>query len=175
MYVDKTLSSNVAMLYATETKHSEFHDKLHTFDEDSYQFVVDTGTTFHIYKDRDLFTSPIIKATHIFIKDVGGQIKVRGHSTIKIQVVENMNENCNLIITYILYPPKNPTNLISLQLWSELTHNPPCTCKIMISGTTLFFWDNNNHTKTITHHLHLKLLIFHATRGRTHYHIKVHC
>ena len=65
------------MLHATQTKHLEFHGKLYTFDEDSYQFVVDTGTTFHVCKDRDLFTGPITRATHTFIKGVGGQIKVR--------------------------------------------------------------------------------------------------
>ena len=166
-YDGKTLSRNVAILYAIQTKQSEFHDELYIFDEDIYQFVVDTGTTFHVCEDCDLFTGPITKATDIFIKGVGGQIKVCGHGTIKIRVVDNMNENCDLIITNVLYIPESPTNIISPRLWSELTQNPSGAGEITIGGATLLFGDNNTHMKTITHHPHLNLPMFHGNRWRT--------
>ena len=71
-YIGKILWHNVSMSYAAQTTHSNFVDKVYTFDEDSYPFVVNMGTTFHVYKDRELFTHSITKAQHIIIKGVGG-------------------------------------------------------------------------------------------------------
>ncbi len=166
-YVGKTLLSNVAISYAAQPKHASFIDETYTFDEDSYQFIVDTGTTFHVCKERELFTGSINKARHIYIKGMGGRIKVRGYGTIKIRVVDDMNDECDLIITNVLYVPESPTNLLSPQLWSELSAKPSGTGEITVGGTTILFWDGNSHTKTITHHPHIKLPMFHANRGRT--------
>ena len=165
--IGKTLWCNIAMSYTAQTKHSNFVDKAYTFDEDSYPFVVNMGTTFHIYKDRELYTRSITNAQHIIIKGVGGWIKVRCHGIIKIRVVDSMNDACDLIITDILYVPESLTNLLSHQLWLELAQNPVGTGGITIGDTTLLFWDNNTHNETITHHPHLKLLIFHTNGGRT--------
>ena len=60
------------MSYAVQTKKHDYADDLHTVDTDSYQFVVDTGTTFHVCKHRELFFGEISKARHIYTKRVDG-------------------------------------------------------------------------------------------------------
>ena len=166
-YLGHTLQSNIVMSYAVQTKKHDYADDLHTVDTDSYQFVVDTGTTFHVCKHRELFFGEISKARHIYIKGVGRRIKVRGYGKIKLGVVNNNNKECELAIHNVLYVPDCPTNLLSPQLWSQSTNNPAGTGEITVDNTTLLFWDNHSHTKCITNHPYLKLSIFHANRGRT--------
>ena len=89
-------------------------------DTDGYQFAVDTGTTFHICKHKELFVGNIKKAKSIYIKGIGGQIKVKGYGTIKIRVMDDDSNNYDLEIANVLYVPNSPANLISPQLWSEL-------------------------------------------------------
>ena len=135
----------------------DYVDDFNTLDVDSYQFVIDTGTTFHVCKHRELFIGQVSKAQHIFIKGVGGRIKVRGYGTIKIGIINDNNDECDLVINNVLYVPDCPTNLISPQLWSQSTKNPSGTGKITVGNTTLLFWDTHSHTKTITHHPYFKL------------------
>lgn len=61
-------------------------------DIDSYQFIIDTGTTFHICKNKNLFVDGIKKAKSIWIKGVGGKSKVRRYDTIKILVADNESQ-----------------------------------------------------------------------------------
>ena len=46
----RTLHSNVVLSYAAQTKNQDYVDDFNTLDVDSYQFVIDTGTTFHVCK-----------------------------------------------------------------------------------------------------------------------------
>ena len=125
-----------------------------------------TNNNEKICKDHELLKGSITKAQHIFIKGVGNRIKVCSHSTIKTRVVDNINEACDLTIINVLYVPESLTTLLSPKLWSELVQNPACIGEITIGGITLSFWINNTHTKTITHHPHLKLPVFYTNRGR---------
>ena len=54
-YLGHTLQSNIVMSYTAQTKNHDYVYNLNTLDTDSYQFVVDTGTTFYVYKHRELF------------------------------------------------------------------------------------------------------------------------
>ena len=75
----RSLQSNVVLSYSTKMKNEmTFTDPL-PLDVDCYQFVIDTDTTFHICKNKNLFVDGIKKAKNIWIKGVGGRIKVKGY------------------------------------------------------------------------------------------------
>ena len=106
-YAGQNTQGNVVLSNTAQTKHMDYVNDTYTFDEDSYPYVVDTGTTFHICKYRELFTGSLTKAQSIHIKGVGGRIKVCGHGTIKIRIIDDKNDDCNLIINNVLYIPES--------------------------------------------------------------------
>ena len=134
-------------------------------DTDGYQFAVDTGTTFHVCKHKELFVGNIQKAKSIYIKGIRGRIKVKGYGTIKIRVMDDDLNTCDLEIANVLYVPNSPANLISPQLWSECSPKPNSTGEITVGGMTLIFWDDHKHSMLIPHHQQLKLPIFLANKG----------
>ena len=161
----RTLQSNVVLSYTTKMKNEmSFTDPL-PLDVDCYQFVIDTGTTFHICKNKNLFVDGIKKARNIWIKGVGGRIKVKGYGTIKIRVTDDASQDCDLVIGNVLYVPESPTNLLSPQLWSDSSSNKIGTGEMTIGGVTMLFWDNHKHTMMVPHHPELKLPIIVANDG----------
>ena len=162
-----TLTSNVVLWWATKSRSNELSLSTMPLDTDGYQFAVDTGTTFHVCKHKELFVGNIQKAKSIYIKGIGGRIKVKGYGTIKIRVTDDDLNTCDLEITNVLYVPDSPANLISPQLWSECSPRPKGTGEITVGGMTLIFWDDHKHSMLIPHHQQLKLPIFLANRGVT--------
>ena len=138
-YFGHMLYSNIVISYATQTKNQDYVDDLKTLDVDNYRFVIDTSTTFHICRHRELFIGNVSKARHIFIKGVGGRIKNRGYGKIKIGIINDNNEERDLVINNVLYVPDCPTNLIIPQLWSRSTENPSGTGKVTVGNTKLLF------------------------------------
>ena len=119
-YEGKTLHSNIAISYSTRTSQDLVRNDFLPIDQNYYQFVIDTGTTFHICKSKHLFVGDIKRAKNIWIKGVGGKIKVKGYGSIKICVTDDSSHECNLIINNVLYVPESPTNLLSLETDLEL-------------------------------------------------------
>ena len=166
-YEGSTLISNVVLSWAAELQSNESYLETMPLDTDSYQFAVDTGTTFHVCRHKELFVGNIRKAKSIYIKGIGGRIKVKGYGTIKIRVIDDDSNNCDLEIANVLYVPNSPANLISPQLWSECSAKPTGTGEITVGGMTLMFWDEHKHSMLIPHHNQLKLPIFLANKNTT--------
>ena len=101
----------------------------------------------------------------MYHKDVGGYAKVRGNRTIKIRVVDDDANDCDLLIHNVMYAPECPTNLFSPQLWFKVSKTSSGTGKMTVGGTTLLFWDEHKYTKMVQHHPALKLPIFTANNG----------
>ena len=151
-YEGTTLVSNVVLSWATELQSNDKVLSTMPLDTDGYQFAVNTGTTFHVCKHKELFVGNIKKAKSIFIKGIRGRIKVRGYRMIKIRVTDDDSNNCDLEIANVLYVPNSPANLISPQLWLECSQKPTGTGKITVGVMTLLFWDEHKHSMHIHHH-----------------------
>ena len=164
-YHGKILYSNVVLSYTAKMSKEVIVTDPFGIDEDSYQFVIDTGTTFHICKSKELFLGGIKKAKDIWIKGVGGKVKVRGYGSIKVTVTDDNSNECDLVISNVLYVPESPTNLLSPQLWSETSSKPTGTGEMTIGGLTMLFWNNHEHTKMVPHHPELKLPILTVNNG----------
>ena len=158
-YEGKTLYSNIAISYSTRTSQHLVRNDFLPIDQDHYQFVIDTGTTFHVCKSKHLFVDNIKRARDIWIKGVGGKIQVKGYGSIKIRVTDNNSHECDLIINNVLYVPGSRTNLLSPQLWSESCKYKFGTGEMTVGQLTILFWDNHRHTKMLPHHPELKLPI----------------
>ena len=104
-------------------------------------------------------------ARNIYVKGVGGKINVKGYGTIKIQVVDDDNDLCDLVILNVLYVPECPMNLLSPQLWLECTDKPERIGEVTIGGMTVMFWDGKKFTKLVPHHPELKMPIFTTEDG----------
>ena len=162
----KTLLRNIVLSYATSCREKETIIDPLPIGDNEYNFAVDPTTSFHICKHKELFVSGIKKAKGIFIKGVGGKVKVRGYGLIAINVVDDDEKECDLVISNVLYIPQSPTNLTSPQLWSECTKHLYGTGEITVGGTTILFWKDNSHSKLIQHHLELKISIFVANNAQ---------
>ena len=165
-YHGRVLHSNVVLLYAAKMPKEEIVTDPFGIDEDIYQFVIDTGTTFHICRSKELFLDGIKKAKDIWIKGVGGKVKVRGYGSIKVSVTDYDSNECDLVISNVLYVPESPTNLLSPQLWSKPSPKPTGTGEMTIGGLTMLFWNNHKHTKMVPHHPELKLPILTVNNGQ---------
>ena len=142
-YKGKTLYSNIAISYSTRTSQHLVRNDFLPIDQDHYQFVIDTGTTFHICKSKHLFVDKIKRAKDIWIKGVGGKIQVRGYGSIKIRITDDNSHECDLTINNVLYVPASPTNLLSPQLWSESCKYKLGTGEMTVGQLTILFWDNH--------------------------------
>ena len=157
----KTLISNIVLSYATKIKDDEqIVNPLPISHECQYEFAIDTATSFHVCKHKELFIDGIRKTKSIYLKGIGGRVKVKGHGTISVKVTDDNDQECNLRISNVLYVPQSPTNLLSPQLWSECSETPTGTGEITVGGTTILFWDESQHSMLIKHHEALKIPIF---------------
>ena len=143
--------------------HTYFYDDIYAVEGAlHYFFALEINICFwtSLIVFHQLYPGPITKARHIFIKGVGGCIKVCGRGTMKIGIIDDANDDCDHVLSNVLYVPEYPTYLLSPPLWSDTTTKPAGTGENTLCGTTLLFWDDHTHTKTITHHPLLKLPIF---------------
>ena len=156
-----TLVSNIVLSYATKINNDEqLVDPLPISNERQYEFAIDTATSFHVCKHKELFVQGIRKTKSIYLKGIGGRVKVQGFGTISVKAIDDNDQECNLIISNVLYVPQSPTNLLSPQLWSECSEKPTGTGEITVGGTTILFWDESKHSMLIRHHEALKIPIF---------------
>ena len=109
--------SNVVLSYPANTSIEDASEIL-PVDSDCYEFAIDSCTTFHICKHKELFVNEIMESDDLYVQGIGGKIKVTGYGTIKLRVVDNEGQKHNLLISNTLFVPESPTNLISPQKWS---------------------------------------------------------
>ena len=156
----RTLYSNVALSYSTYVRGNNDPTNPLSLESKDYYFAVDTATSFHVCKQKGLFVDNLKTAKNIFVKGIGGKTKVRGYGTIAINVIDDDDRECDLIISNVLYVPDSPANLISPQLWSECVEILSDTGDFTVGGTTIMFWNENKYSKLIQHHPELKIPIF---------------
>jgi hypothetical protein len=161
-----TVLSQVVLSLSSQSNKNDIDDTL-IVDTDSYNFAIDTCTTFHVCKHPELFVGEINRSKRIYIQGVGGKIKVTGYGNIKIRVTDDDDKLHDLLIHDVLYVPESPTNLISPQQWSQSSHNPKGTGEITIGGTTVLFWDNHKYSKVVPHHPTLGIPIISVNDGYT--------
>ena len=167
-YLGKTLVSNVVLSCSAKAKKGNTYlDDIMSLDTDSYTIAIDTCTTFHICKHRELFVGQLKDCSNIFIQGVGGRTRVQGYGSIKLRVTDNSNQLHELIINDVLYVPDSPTNLLSPQRWSQDSSNPKGTGEITVSGTTVLFWNDTKTTKLVIHHPELGIPIISINDGYT--------
>ena len=103
---------------------------------DCYQFAIDTCTTYHICKEKELFVGSIRSSKNLFVQGVGGKIQVKGYGTIKVRIQDDDGQTHDIQIHDVLYVPDSPTNLISPQQWSKSCDNPAGTGEITVGDST---------------------------------------
>ena len=164
----QTLVSNVVLSCSAEAEQGRTHlDDMMQLDSDSYQIAIDTCTTFHLCKHKELFIDGIKPCTNIYIQGVGGRTRVQGYGSIKLRVHDDDGILHELIINEVLYVPNSPTNLLSPQRWSQCSKDPKGTGEITVNGTTILFWNGTKHSKVITHHPQLGIPIMSINDGYT--------
>ena len=136
-------------------------------DADCYQFAIDTCTTFHICKHRELFVNGITESDNLFVQGIGGKTKVTGYGTIKIRLIDDTGRKHDLLISNVLYVPESPTNLISPQKWSLSCEDKNGTGELTGGESTILFWDKKQFFKFIPHHPQMGIPIITVNDGFT--------
>ena len=162
----KVIISQVVLSLSARSNKNGIDDALIS-DTDSYQFAIDTCTSFHINKHKELFVGEIKSCKNIFVQGVGGKIQVSGYGTMKIRLTDDNNQLHEILVHDVLYVPESPTNLFSPQQWSKSSTSPSGTGEITTGGTTLLFWDDNKYTKLVPHHPDLGIPIMSVNDGYT--------
>ena len=134
------------------------------FGSRTYSFVLDTGTSDHVCKDRELFINEPTPCPNVQLRGVSGTIQASGIGSIKFRIRDDDGKSHDLIIHDVIYVPECPINLISPQLLSS----GPKKDKLQDAGlltfqdTTIFFWDTMTYTKTIHHQAEVGIPILHV-------------
>ena len=97
-----TLYSNVVLSYSTHLKEEEPIINPLPLEMNEYYFAIDTATSFHVCKHKELFIGEIKKANNIYVKGVGGRVKVKGYGTISLSIVDDDDKECELVISNVL-------------------------------------------------------------------------
>ena len=78
----------------------------------------DSGTTFHVFNDRTIFTD-YRSTDNITVGGVGGtKIRVHGKGTVRLLATHN-DRRCAIMLRDVLHIPECKHNLISLGRWEE--------------------------------------------------------
>jgi hypothetical protein len=162
----KIVISQVVLSLSARSNQTSIDDSLIS-DTDSYQFAIDTCTSFHINKHKELYVGEIKPCKNIFVQGVGGKIKVSGYGTMKLRLTDDNGQLHDILVHDVLYVPESPTNLFSPQQWSKSSSSPSGTGELTTGGTTLLFWDDNKYTKLIPHHPDLGIPIMSVNDGYT--------
>ena len=164
----ETVTSNVVLSYTAQSmEQGEPQDEVLPIDSDCYQFAIDTCTTYHICKHKELFVGDISNCNGLFIQGIGGKTEVSGYGTIKVRLIDDDGIKHDLLISNTLYVPECPTNLICPQKWSQSCSNPLGTGEITVGATTLLFWDDKKFSKVVHHHPQMGIPIITVNDGYT--------
>ena len=150
------LLSRPALQFAT--------DDYFQFITKSYNFVLDTGSSDHVCRDRELFLEDPTPCPHISLQGVGGKVQTSGIGTIKIRVRDDDNALHDLFIPNVLYVPECPINLLSPQHLSSVDPNSNVNDAgiLTLNNTTIFFWEKMTFSCTIFHQAGAGIPILHV-------------
>jgi hypothetical protein len=125
------------------------------FDIKSLVFVVDTGSSDHLCKDKELFIGEIVPLQHVKLQGVGGLTEAKGYGTIKFNIFDDDGVEHNFTIHNVLYVPDAPMNLLSPQKWiaglTAAERRSRGTMSITFDDVTLLIWSGKRFMKTIHH------------------------
>jgi hypothetical protein len=139
-------------------------DDYFQFSPKSYSFVLDTGSSDHVCRDRELFLSDPTPCPHISLQGVGGKVQASGIGSIKLRVRDDEGTPHDLIIPNVLFVPECPINLLSPQQLSSLDKKSPLQDAgiLTVKDTTIFFWKNMQFSSTIYHQSGVGIPILHV-------------
>jgi hypothetical protein len=125
------------------------------FDLHSRSFVLDSGSSDHLCRDKELYVGEIRPIPGVTLQGVGGQVSAKGYGTIKFQVFDDNGRQHTFVVHNVIYVPDAPMNLLSPQKWiagmtkSERLARGAMT--IVMDDVTLLLWGKRRFLKTIHH------------------------
>ena len=143
------------------------------FDTTSDYFVLDSGSSDHLCRDKSLFVGKIMPLPGVTLQGVGGSIPAHGYGTIQIKVYDDDGRLHTFRIHNVLYVPQAPMNLLSPQKWiggmrtSERIKRG--AMMISLDDVTLLLWGQRKFLKTIhiSPEMGLPLLAFNESLALT--------
>ena len=121
----------------------------------SRSFVVDSGSSDHLCRDKSLFVGDIRPIPGVTLQGIGGVIRAQGYGTIQLYVFDDDGLRHTLRIHNVLFVPDAPMNLLSPQQWftgmSNEERNRRGAMAIVLDDVTLLMWGNRKHIKSIHH------------------------
>ena len=125
------------------------------FDIKSLVFVVDTGSSDHLCKDKELFIGEVVPLQNVKLQGVGGLTEAKGYGTIQFSLFDDDGAKHVFTIHNVLYVPDAPMNLLSPQKWiAGLTaseRGSRGTMSITFDDVTLLIWSGQRFMKTMHH------------------------
>ena len=132
---------------------SECNFNVMSFFTHSVHFILDTGTTQHICKDKSLFIGALLKCTGVKIGGLGGSVSAKGVGSVQLSIIDDQHRSHNIILHNVLYVPDSPVNLISPQRWAQESVMKEGTSKgtffCNFGDESIFVWNNRQYMKTI--------------------------
>ena len=119
----------------------------------SSNFVMDTGTTQHICKEKSHFVGPLVKCSGVEIGGLGGSVSAKGVGTVKLCIIDDQHRPHDIILHNVLYVPDSPVNLLSPQRWAQESTMKEGSCKgtffCSFGDESIFVWNKRQYMKTI--------------------------
>lgn len=139
------------------------------FDLRSLTFVIDSGSSDHLCKDKSLFVGKIVPLQHVKLQGVGGLTEAKGYGTIRFKVFDDDGVEHVFTIHNVLYVPDAPMNLLSPQKWiaglTESERSNRGTMSITFDDVTLLIWGGQRFMKTIHHRPDMGLPLMAVNEG----------
>ena len=136
-----------------------------SFEVESVSFIMDTGSTDHVCRNRNLFIGNIVKCPEIDIKGIGGSLGAEGYGTIRFTIKDDHDKLHEMTIHNVLYIPNSPVNLFSPQRFAKDSCSKDGTagsCLITSGEYSFFLWDESKYIKSIYHSKHESLPIMYV-------------
>ena len=134
-------------------------------DVESVPFIMDTGSTDHVCKNRNLFVGNIVKCPEIDRKGIGEALGAEGYGTIRFTIKDDHDKLHEMTIHNVLYIPNSPVNLFSPQRFAKDSCSKDGTagsCLITSGEYSFFLWDESKYIKSIYHSKHESLPIMYV-------------
>ena len=147
------LSALPTITVSSETKLKGDRKKIINFDTDSYSIGIDNRTSYSMSPSMNDFITPIEPAKDLFIRGIGGLVKVQGKGTVKWNITDDDGFNHDIIIPGTLYVKGIQNRLLSPQHWSQTANdNFPKkrgTRSITYDDELILEWNQRKHSKSV--------------------------
>ena len=78
------------------------------------QFIIDSGATSHMIRDRNLFNTFETKANRVCLSANSSSAKIEGTGSVAVSFINSNGNKNNVILNNCLYLPSHSKNLISV-------------------------------------------------------------